>query len=201
MIPFFANKKIVLASASPRRLELLRQIGVEPIVRPVETAEEQRLMGRGPAHLVQANARLKAQAATVGGVAHSSIIIGADTVVILGGRLFGKPGEAAEAAAMLRELSGQRHSVHTGICLIDTDSGYSVCGSNRTLVRFAELSEEEIARYVASGEPLDKAGAYGIQGKGGLFVESISGDYGTVVGLSLPLLARLARELEKKTCR
>jgi septum formation protein len=201
MIPSFANKKIVLASASPRRLELLRQIGVEPIVRPVETAEEQRLKGRGPAHLVQANARMKARAAVVACHDSGSIIIGADTVVMLGGRLFGKPGDVATAAAMLRELSGQRHSVYTGVCLIDTDSGYSVCGSNRTLVRFAELSEEEIARYVASGEPLDKAGAYGIQGKGGLFVESISGDYGTVVGLSLPLLARLARELKNLSCR
>jgi septum formation protein len=87
--------------------------------------------------------------------------------------------------------------VYTGVCLIDTASGRSACGSSRTAVRFAVLSEEDIARYVATGEPLDKAGAYGIQGAGGLFVESISGDYGTVVGLSLPLLARLAKSNEQ----
>ena len=198
MIPYFAHKKIVLASASPRRLALLRQIGVEPIVFPVEAVEEQRLKGRGTAHLVQTNARLKARAAAACDITANSVVIGADTVVVLSGRLFGKPRDAAEAAAMLRALSGQRHSVYTGICLIDTDGGHSVCGSSRTVVRFVELNEEDIERYVATGEPLDKAGSYGIQGRGGLFVEAISGDYGTVVGLSLPLLARLARELEKQ---
>jgi septum formation protein len=195
MIPFLMNREIVLASASPRRLELLRQIGLEPILRPVVVAEEQLLKGGGPAQLVRTNARRKARAALSGGPPAGSMIIGADTVVILKGQLFGKPTNAAEAAAMLRALSGQRHSVYTGICLIDTASGHSACGSSRTAVRFAVLSEEDIARYVATGEPMDKAGAYGIQGAGGLFVESISGDYGTVVGLSLPLLARLAVEI------
>ncbi|MCL1975745.1 MAG: Maf family nucleotide pyrophosphatase [Firmicutes bacterium] len=201
MIASFIDKKIVLASASPRRLELLQQIGVEPLVNPVEAVEDQRLKGRRPALLVQTNARRKARAAAASEQFPGSIIIGADTVVMLGRRLFGKPGNTEEAAAMLRALSGQQHSVYTGICLVDTDHSRSVCNSSRTLVRFSALSEKDIALYVATGEPLDKAGAYGIQGKGGLFVESLHGDYGTVMGLSLPLLVRLASELEQLCCK
>ena len=195
MIPYFANRKIVLASASPRRLELLRQINIEPLVHPVEIAEEQNLDGGGPARLVRLNARLKARAAAGCSPADDVIIIGADTVVVLNGRLFGKPANATQAAAMLRALSGKRHSVYTGVCLIDTAGSKSACGCSRALVSFAALNEEEIASYVATGEPLDKAGAYGIQGLGGLIVKAIRGDYSTVVGLSLPLLARLAQKL------
>jgi septum formation protein len=195
MIPFFSGREIVLASASPRRLELLRQIGLEPIVRPVEVAEQQRLDEGGPARLVRLNSRLKARTAAGSNPVEGAIIIGADTVVALNGQLFGKPANAAEATIMLRALSGRRHSVYTGVCLIDTASGKCVYGSNRTLVSFISLIEEEIESYVATGEPLDKAGAYGIQGLGGLFVDAIRGDYGTVVGLSLPLLARLAHNL------
>lgn len=195
MIPYFTNREIVLASASPRRLELLRQIGIEPRLCPVDIAEEASLDKHTPGQLVRLNARRKAAAAQVTGRAKGSIIIGADTVVVLDGQLFSKPQNAEEAAAMLRALSGQRHSVYTGMCLIDAATGKSAVGSRRTMVRFAILSEEQITAYVATGEPLDKAGAYGIQGAGGLFVESISGDYGTVVGLSLPLLARLTQAI------
>jgi septum formation protein len=195
MIPLLNNREIVLASASPRRLELLRQIGLEPLIHPVEIAEVQRLDKGGPARLVQLNAQLKARAAASGSPAKGSIIIGADTVVVLEGRLYGKPSNTTEAAAMLRVLSGKRHSVYTGICLIDMVCSKTICGSSRTMVSFSTISEEEIERYVATGEPLDKAGAYGIQGLGGLFVEAIRGDYGTVVGLSLPLLNRLAQRL------
>lgn len=195
MIPLLNNREIVLASASPRRLELLRQIGLEPLIHPVEIAEVQRLDKGGPARLVQLNAQLKARAAASGSSAKGSIIIGADTVVVLEGRLYGKPSNTTEAAAMLRVLSGKRHSVYTGICLIDMVCSKTICGSSRTMVSFSTISEEEIERYVATGEPLDKAGAYGIQGLGGLFVEAIRGDYGTVVGLSLPLLNRLAQRL------
>jgi septum formation protein len=123
MIPFLMNKQILLASASPRRLELLRQIGLTPLVRPVEVGEEQRLNGRGPGQLVKVNAQLKALAALNANPASGRIIIGADTVVVLNGQVFGKPGDATEAAAMLRALSGQRHGIYTGICLIDTDGG------------------------------------------------------------------------------
>lgn len=195
MIPSFNNREITLASASPRRLELLRQIGVEPRVCPVDIAEQSSLERCTPAELVRLNARRKAAKVYTLGFAKSSIIIGADTVVVLNGRLFGKPRDAAEATAMLQALCGQRHSVYTGICIIDAQTGQSAAGSRRTLVRFAALSGEQIAAYVAGGEPLDKAGAYGIQGAGGLFVEAIRGDYGTVVGLSLPLLAKLAQRL------
>lgn len=195
MIPFFNDKKIVLASASPRRLETLKQIGVEPLVYPVDVTEEHQLHGSSPAYLVRKNARLKAKAALGKNPLPGSIIIGADTVVVWQKQLLGKPKNPTQAVAMLRMLSAKRHRVYTGICLIDSENGHSVCGSSRTMVSFAFLTEQEIESYVATGEPLDKAGAYGIQGLGGLFVNAIHGDYTTVVGLSLPLLKRLARRL------
>lgn len=193
MIPFFDNRQIVLASASPRRLELLQQIGIEPLVAPSPITEESDLASFQPAALVELNASRKAQAATP--TFAQAIIIGADTVVIQDGRLFGKPADDAAATAMLHKLAGQWHTVYTGICLIDTANNQTCCGNRATQVRFAALTAEQISAYVASGEPRDKAGAYGIQGLGGLFVEQIRGDYGTVVGLSLPLLRELAENL------
>ena len=184
-----------MASASPRRADLLRQIGVDPIVCPIGAAESQQLKKGGAAQLVCENARLKAETVYKLNPAPTGIIIGADTVVILDGSLLGKPHNAADAVAMLSALSGKTNTVHTGICLIDAASGDGVFGSRSTMVRFATLSKDDIVHYVATGEPLDKAGGYGIQGMGGLFVEEISGDYGTVVGLSLPLLKKLANEL------
>jgi len=195
MIADFANREIVLASASPRRVDLLRQIGIEPIVFPVNVKEDEQLDSSNPGRLACANAELKARAAYEINPVPGSIIIGADTIVVQKGRLFGKPADEAEAAWMLSTLSGQPHDVYTGICLIDAASGKTVYGSRRTAVHFAKLSDQEIEQYVATGEPLDKAGAYGIQGIGGLLVEEIAGDYGAVVGLSLPLLKKLARML------
>ena len=192
------SRTIILASASPRRLDLLRQAGVEPRIFPVQVEEAGQLGGAGldsPEQLVMANARLKARAALSRLAGTDALILGADTLVYGRDRLLGKPWDPQEAREMLALLSGAQHSVFTGQCLIDAVSGAETAACSQTRVSFASLSRAEIAAYVASGEPLDKAGAYGMQGLGGLFVDSISGDYSTVVGLSLPLLYKMVKRL------
>ena len=193
MFDIAKGREIVLASASPRRLELLRQIDIEPRLLPVDVDERQNLAEHLPPHrLVMLNAELKAAAAAA--LAGEALIVAADTVVIMDGALLGKPADQQAAASMLRRLSGNKHQVYTGICIIDGATNCHVSGYSCTDVEFLPLSEQMIADYIATGEPMDKAGAYGIQGRGGLFVKQISGDYGTVVGLSLPLLWRLISE-------
>ena len=186
----FADRHIVLASASPRRLEILRQIGIEPELHPVEVEEDNTLTTqRDEAAVVSANAALKAQAAAA--AYDDAIVIGADTIVSLDGVIFGKPVDRADAKRMLETLSGNTHKVYTGICLIDTKTHKTVGGASVCEVTFPKLKEREIEEYLDSGEPFDKAGAYGIQGRGALLVDRIEGDYYTVVGLSVPLLRRL----------
>jgi septum formation protein len=123
------------------------------------------------------------------------LVIGADTVVVLDGRLLGKPVDEAGAEDILRQLSGRWHAVMTGVALYDVATRQEVADFDKTLVKFAQLTDREIEWYVKTGEPMDKAGAYGIQGLGGLFVEEIAGNYYNVVGLPLPLVYRLARRL------
>ena len=186
----FADRHIVLASASPRRLEILRQIGIEPELHPVEVEEDNTLTAqRDEEAVVSANAALKAQAAAA--AYDDAIVIGADTIVSLDGVIFGKPVDRADAKRMLEALSGNTHKVYTGICLIDTKTHKTVGGASVCEVTFPKLKEREIEEYLDSGEPFDKAGAYGIQGRGALLVDRIEGDYYTVVGLSVPLLRRL----------
>lgn len=194
MFDMFDNRQVVLASASPRRLQLLEQIGIKPFVHPV-AVEEIDDPQMPPTILVRENAMLKAWAAA--SECGDAVIIAADTVVALDNRLMGKPADAVEAASMLRQLSDKTHSVYTAVCLIDTTTGAMTCGQRTSLVTFGEIDNEDINAYIATGEPLDKAGAYGIQGLGGMFVEKIDGDYGTVVGLSLPLLRELAANLRE----
>ncbi len=194
MFDMFDSRQVVLASASPRRLQLLEQIGINPLVHPV-AVEEIDDPQMSPAVLVRENAMLKAWAAA--NECGDAVIIAADTVVAIDNRLMGKPADAVEAASMLRQLSGITHSVYTAVCLIDTATGAMTCGQRTSLVTFGEIDNEDINAYIETGEPLDKAGAYGIQGLGGMFVEKIDGDYGTVVGLSLPLLRELAANLRK----
>ena len=186
----FADRHIVLASARPRRLEILRQIGIEPELHPVEVEEDNTLTTqRDEEAVVSANAALKAQAAAA--AYDDAIVIGADTIVSLDGVIFGKPVDRADAKRMLETLSGNTHKVYTGICLIDTKTHKTVGGASVCEVTFPKLKEREIEEYLDSGEPFDKAGAYGIQGRGALLVDRIEGDYYTVVGLSVPLLRRL----------
>ena len=182
---------IILASASPRREQLLRQVGYEFQVLP-SLAEEDNSAALPPDELVQTHARAKAWA-VARQVAPADVVIGADTVVVLDGKVFGKPGSAAQACRMLRELSGRTHSVWSGIAIVT--EGRCLCAAVETRVTLGLLSEAQIERYVATGEPLDKAGAYAVQGIGAVFVEKIDGCYFNVVGLPLNALARLLSEV------
>ncbi|MCL7945222.1 Maf family protein [Marinobacter sp. ATCH36] len=177
---------IVLASASPRRAELLRQIGLSFHVRPADI-DETPGTGESPVHYVERLARGKALA--VQAAEPSATVIGSDTSVVLGGRILGKPQNSQDAADMLRRLSGTTHQVLTAVAIASVNA----CESRVSVtdVRFRGLSDEEINAYVATGEPMDKAGGYGIQGLGGIFVEELRGSYSAVVGLPLQETAEL----------
>lgn len=179
---------IYLASGSPRRRELLTQIGVPFCVVASGYAEADHAGFTSVAAMVEYNAVGKACGALP--LLKPGICIGADTVVALEGRVMGKPRCAADAVAMLLTLSGKTHEVVSGIALVD-HLGESVVGHTTTRVTFRELSIGEIEAYVENGEPLDKAGAYAIQGRGALFVQNISGCYSNVVGLPINLLVSL----------
>lgn len=177
---------LILASASPRRKELLEQIGVQFQVRAMDIDESVK-SGEGPEVYVERLAREKAAAA----VEHfpMSAVLAADTTVALGDRILGKPESREEAVAMLTALSGQTHQVLTGVALASAGELNSRCVV--TEVTFNELSLETIERYVDTGEPMDKAGAYGIQGKAAVLVKHIHGSYSNVVGLPLAETAEL----------
>lgn len=180
----------MLASGSPRRRELLAGVGLSFTVRPVALDETPR-PGEAPEVYVLRLAREKA--ATRG--EPGELVLAADTVVALDDTLLGKPEGEEDARRMLRQLSGREHAVFTGVALWSPDTDRLESGVEETRVRFASLSEREIAWYVASCEPFDKAGAYAIQGLGALFVETIAGNYSNVVGLPLPRVYRLLGEM------
>ena len=182
--------RLILASASPRRAELLRAAGVEFEILAVD-ADERFYPGEPPARAVARVAEGKAilAAATHG----DAIVLGADTTVVVGGEVLGKPADAADAARMLRLLSGTTHEVLTGVCL---------CGLGRTLVhvestrvQMGVLSDAEVGWYVATGEPADKAGAYAIQGRASRFIDRIDGSYSNVVGLPISTVYGLLKQL------
>jgi len=175
---------IVLASASPRRRQLLELLGLSAEIAPADIDETWR-NGEAPAAHAERLAREKVAAAARDGAA----VVGADTIVVIGGDILGKPRDAGEACAMLRRLAGRDHEVFTAVAV--AYHGAVVSGTQRTGVRFRPLDDDTIAAYVATGEPLDKAGAYGIQGFGAVLVERIDGDYFTVMGLGLGLLVDL----------
>lgn len=188
---------LVLASGSPRRREMLESLGVEVRVRSappgVETAWEP---GDDPHAFVLAQARAKAEAVAASLPAEVACdVLAADTVVVLDDRVLEKPRDAAQAAAMLRRLAGRQHTVLTGVALLGVGPGAAAARAavEETAVTFAPLREEEIAAYIATGEPFDKAGAYGIQGHAGVFVTRIDGCYYNVVGLPLPRVYRMLR--------
>ncbi len=186
------KSKFILASASPRRSDILRTLGLDFETIAPQIVEEQ-IDGEAPADFVTRAARLKV--AAVAKNLSDGIVIGADTVVVIDGRPLGKPSDADVAREMLRTLSGRWHAVMTGLAVRDVGAGREVADSEKTLVRFRDLDDGEIDAYVASGEPADKAGAYAIQGRGMLFVEEIAGNYHNVVGLPSNLLQRLTRRL------
>jgi len=181
----------VLASRSPRRAELLQAAGFEFSVRAAEVDETPR-EGEAPREYVLRLAEEKARAVEAD---DGEIVLAADTTVVLGSEIMGKPADSADAARMLRALSGQMHEVITGICL--RGGIQAVCDYASTAVWFAELSDAEITNYVASGEPMDKAGAYGIQGLGSRFIERIDGSYSNVVGLPVALTYRRLRAFRR----
>jgi septum formation protein len=181
--------RLVLASASPRRARILGELGVAFRV-SASHADESLLPGEDGAAAVERLARQKALAVAGG---ERLPVLGADTEVVSDGRILGKPGGAAESIAMLRGLAGRTHEVVTGLCLVS--GGRAASGVERTRVRFAAMSQRELEWYAATGEPLDKAGGYHVDGRGALFVEAVAGSPSNVAGLPVRLLLRLVREL------
>ena len=179
---------LLLASRSPQRRAILEQLGV-----PFEVALpqfEEAVGGDDPSETVRGNARGKAR--SVAGVAGEQPVLGVDTEVVVGGRVFGKPGNASEAEAMLEALAGRTHEVVSGLCLLTP--GWEDIEHEATQVAFRELTPRELGTYVATGEWEGRAGAYAVQGRGAALVERIEGDYLNVVGLPAALLVRLLAE-------
>ncbi len=182
--------RIILASASPRRKELLEMLGVElyriepakgPEALPAET---------DPAEIVRYLALQKAE--EIFQRYPDALVLGADTIVWLDGRILGKPKDEEEAETMLHSLSGRCHEVYTGVALLDRRG--ALCAAEQSRVTFRKLGDREIRNYIRSGEPMDKAGAYGAQGKAALFVERIEGDFFNVMGLPICLLGQMLAE-------
>ena len=184
-------RELILASASPRRKQLLEMMGLTFRVIPA-AGEEHPCPEEAPDVIVKALALAKGRE-VASRFPQDAIVIAADTIVWLDGKLLGKPRTEEEAVQMLRQLSGKTHEVYTGVALLS--EGEELVEAERTEVTFRELAEEEIRRYVASGEPMDKAGAYGAQGRGAALVSRIDGDFFNVVGLPL---CRLGQMLAKK---
>ncbi len=185
--------RLFLASASPRRRELLARAGFQFEVRPA-SVEEAVLPGETAEDFARRAARDKALAAA-SSVPAGSLVLGADTVVVAEQEILGKPADAPDAARMLRSLAGITHRVITGVCLVRAPSQVEALRHETTLVTFRRLDEREIAEYIASGEPMDKAGAYGIQGLASKFVTRVEGCYFNVVGLPVALVYELLKPL------
>lgn len=185
------QRTIVLASNSPRRRELLRQIGLSFTADPADVDEAVR-PGEAPEPYAVRVALDKARAAAAR--AKDAVVIGADTIVVVDGAILGKPADRTDAVRMLTMLSGRAHHVITGLAVVDAASGRVKAAAAKTQVWFRPLSEQEIAAYVATGEPVDKAGGYGIQERGALLIERIDGCYFNVVGLPLSLLGEMLRD-------
>ena len=181
--------QLILASQSPRRKELLGLFHI-PFTVAVSDIDETMDAGKDPAKEVARVSRAKAEAIARGA---DDVVIAADTVVVLGSTVLGKPADEADAARMLSALSGRDHQVMTGVTVLRGDT--ALVHTEITDIHFRPLSQQEIARYVATGEPMDKAGAYGIQGGAALFAEKMHGDYYNVMGLPVCALWKMLREI------
>jgi septum formation protein len=186
--------RLVLASASPARLNLLRQAGLAPEV-IVSGVDEDALTAPTPSELALVLAEAKAAAVAARPEAAGALLIGCDSVLELDGEALGKPADAEEATARWKAMRGRAGVLQTGHCVIDTATGRRASATASTTVRFGEPSDAEVAAYVASGEPLHVAGAFTLDGRSAPFIDGIDGDPGNVIGLSLPLLRRLLAEL------
>ena len=189
MSPF--HERLILASGSPRRAEILTAVGW-PFEAKTAGIDETRRPDELPHHYVQRLAREKAEA--VAASCEAGVVLGADTTVVVGEYLLGQPLDNDDARRMLNLLQGKWHEVLTGVALIQI-GGQTVVEYERTRVRFAEMSVQEVEWYVATGEPHGKAGAYAIQGKAALFIEEVQGDYFNIVGLPIRLVYELARTI------
>jgi septum formation protein len=187
--------KIVLASTSPRRIKLLKELGVDFIV--AEPVAEESSTHSDPKIRVIQNA--EAKVLSVSSRFPDAVIIGADTIAYLDGAFLGKPENIDDAVHMLESLSGKTHHVYTGVVVLDTASGEKASGFEDTRIKFVEMSKTTIEQYVASGEPMDKAGAYAIQGSGKAFVEELEGSWSNVVGLPLELLKELLNKIRAES--
>lgn len=188
--------KLVLASNSPRRRDLLEEAGFCFHVDSVKLSEiiDKNL---NPRAVAESLARAKAEAYVKEAKPlknNGFLILSADTIVVLDGAIMGKPKNSPEAQLFLRQLSAKTHSVITGVCVYDVDNCRSIVESDETLVTFRPLTEDEILAYVQSGEPMDKAGAYAIQGEGGKFVMKTEGSYSNIVGLPIELFKKLVKD-------
>lgn len=185
-------KKIILASSSPQRQELFKKLGVKFVVEPSDFDERSVDIG-DPEKLVKALAYAKAKA--VAKNFPGSVVVGADTMVLHNGEVFGKPRDAGHAKSMLKKLNGSTHNVLTGVAIYDSDTHHFTLDVDQSMISFKPLSDLEIDAYVKSQEPFGKAGGYAIQGLAGLFVDDIHGDYFNIIGLPLSIVARRFTEL------
>ncbi|MGB0102207.1 MAG: Maf family protein [Nocardioides sp.] len=193
--PATSQTTLVLASASPARLATLRSAGIDPVV-IVSGVDESQLDGLPPAELALQLAELKCAAvADRAEVPAGALVLGCDSVLDLDGAALGKPGDADEAVRRWEQMRGRTGVLRSGHCLRDTATGRVAAATASTTVEFADLSDAEVAAYVATGEPLAVAGAFTVDGLGGAFVTRIEGDHHNVVGVSLPLVRELAAEL------
>ena len=191
--------RVILASASPRRLDLLRQVGIEPEIEPSHVEEV--ITSTVPDQVVMELSRQKAEDIAALHTGEDAVVIGADTVVAYDGKILGKPKDEADAVRMIRSFQGKVHQVYTGVTLVfcgkagerPDDRWKTITFAEKTDVFVCPMTEEQIRGYVKTGEPMDKAGAYGIQGRFVVWVKEISGDYNNVVGLPI---ARLYQELK-----
>jgi septum formation protein len=185
-------EELILASASPRRKELLQQVRIPFVIQPSEVDETIVVLEGSPAEKAERLAHTKA--VDVAARNGKGLVLGADTIVELDHIIYGKPADSEDAFRMLSKLSGRQHSVITGIAVIDCSTGICRIAHEITRVTFAKLAEKEINAYIATGEPFGKAGAYAIQGFGALLVEGISGCYANVVGLPIMRLRKVLEE-------
>ncbi|MFF8288161.1 Maf family protein [Streptomyces sp. NPDC016309] len=188
------RRRLVLASQSPARLNLLRQAGLSPEV-IVSGVDEDKFTAPTPAELALALAEAKAAHVAAKPEASGALVIGCDSVLELDKQALGKPADAEEATARWKAMRGRAGILQTGHCVYDTTAKRYASATASTLVRFGDPTDEEIAAYVASGEPLHVAGAFTLDGRSAPFIDGIDGDPGNVIGLSLPLLRRLLAEL------
>ncbi|MGI6662684.1 MAG: Maf family protein [Bacillota bacterium] len=183
--------RLILASESPRRKALLEGAGIVPVVVPSNATETVNREGLEPQELVKLLSRRKID--TVSRLMPDDFVLGADTIVYIDGTILGKPESAEDARGMLRKIAGKTHVVYTGVALWDPRGKRVLDDFDKTEVTMSPLTEEEIDWYVSTGEPMDKAGSYALQGIGGMFVVRVNGDFSSVIGLPLPKVYRLLR--------